>query len=787
MQWKKVKKLITVVSAVAIVTSLVGCGSKSASDSGSSDEKASNAVAEQLAGNILAYDTDDELSSKTVIGSVTSIDDDTLTLSIMGAFDSDEIENFTNMAAGGFGGEAPSDTDGFTMDGNESDGLVLDGDNSSDGFDFSEGGFSDGEMPEKPEGDGSESGDGSIPDNAAGEVPEKSDGDEAKGSAGEAPEKPDGDTNQDSAGEVPEKPDGDSSSDTDGEAPEMPSGGGFGNGGEQPSDNSSEGGLTLDGDASDSFGQPGGDMNFDGTQPDGEMSFDGAENASGTLTIQDESVISWYESGETASLSDIEEGMMIAIVFDENGLISEIKIADATDFGMGGAMTQFGGDMSQSGEMGGQSSGVDSYTAVNEYTEDTELEDESFESSGADENAILVSAGAEVTLSGITVDRTSDDSTGGDDSSFYGVGAAVLTTDGTTYISDSEITTDSAGGAGVFAYGDGTVYIKDSTISTKKDTSGGIHAAGGGTLYAWNLDVTTEGGSAAAIRSDRGGGTMVIDGGTYTSNGTGSPSVYCTADIAVNDATLTANGSEAICMEGLNTIHLFDCDISGNMSDDSQNDTTWNIIVYQSMSGDSEVGNSTMQIIGGSVTAKNGGMFYTTNTECDILIQDVDFSYAKDSEFFLMCTGNNNQRGWGNTGANGSDCTFTAISQEMEGNIIWDSISELDFYMMDGSTLTGAFINDETYAGNGGDGYANIYISGNSTWVVTEDSTLTSICNRGKIVDASGNQVKIVSTDGTVLIDGDSDVTVTVSSYTEADFAGSSQAAEWYDYAIDEF
>lgn len=46
----------------------------------------------------------------------------------------------------------------------------------------------------------------------------------------------------------------------------------------------------------------------------------------------------------------------------------------------------------------------------------------------------------------------------------------------------------------------------------------------------------------------------------------------------------------------------------------------------------------------------------------------------------------------------------------MEGDIIWDSISQLDFYMMDNSTLTGAIIDDETYAGNGGDGYCALFI-----------------------------------------------------------------------------
>lgn len=391
--------------------------------------------------------------------------------------------------------------------------------------------------------------------------------------------------------------------------------------------------------------------------------------------------------------------------------------------------------------------------------------------------------GAKVSLDNVTVNRTSDDSTGGDNSSFYGVGAALLTTDGTTYIKNSQITTDSAGGAGIFSYGDGKTYVADTKIKTSKDTSGGIHVAGGGTLYAWNLDVETDGESAAAIRSDRGGGTMVVDGGTYTSNGVGSPAVYCTADIAVNNAKLTANGSEAICMEGLNTIHLFDCDITGNMSDLKTNDTTWDIIVYQSMSGDSEVGNSTMQIVGGSLTSKNGGLIYTTNTECDILMSDVDITYADDSEFFIQCTGNTNERGWGNAGANGSQCKFTAENQEMQGKVIWDSISELDFYMKDGSTLTGSFVDDETYAGDGGAGYCNVYVSKDSKWVVTGDSTVTSLYSEGTIVDEDGKTVTIVGEDGTKYVTGDSQYTITVEKYdTSADFTNASKSSSWSDY-----
>lgn len=208
----------------------------------------------------------------------------------------------------------------------------------------------------------------------------------------------------------------------------------------------------------------------------------------------------------------------------------------------------------------------------------------------------------------------------------------------------------------------------------------------------------------------------------------------------------------------------------------------WNVILYQSMSGDSEVGNSTFEMVGGSLTAQNGGMFYTTNTESTFVLSGVEITNAADSEFLLKCTGNSNQRGWGTAGANGADCHFTAIDQVLEGDVIWDSISQLDFYLTDGSTLTGAFVQDESNAGNGGDGYANLYLSADSTWVVTGDSTLTSLSCAGTIVDDQGNPVSVVGTDGTVYVSGNSAYTVTVETYTDsADLAGASSLDSWVD------
>ena len=603
------------------------------------------------------------------------------------------------------------------------------------------------------------------------------------GQNGGEPNSQGGEAPSDQDGEAPEKPEGDNQ---DGEAPSMLDL----TGEEQTITVTADtvitkqaGGMQPGGDGqnSDAPEKPEGDDqsadSSDGEapeKPDGDARDGGAPEENGQSA-----------EAEEISLSDIQEGDTVSVTLDEDGNAASITVMSMEMGGQGGPGGDGQGAPGQGGP-GGQSQGVDSYTAVNEYIEDTTVSNETIESTGTDENAALISSGANVTLDNDTITRTSADSQGGDNSSFYGVGAAVLATDGTAYVKDGRVTTDAAGGAGLFAYGDGTVYASGTTVKTTQDTSGGVHVAGVGTLYGWDLDVETNGESSAAIRSDRGGGTMVIDGGNYVSNGVGSPAIYSTADIAVSNASLTANGSEAVCIEGLNSIHLYDCDLTGNMSDLDQNDNTWTVILYQSMSGDSEVGNSTFQMDGGSLTSENGGVFYTTNTESTITLNNVDVNYNDDNEFFLQCTGNTNQRGWGQVGANGADCHFTGISQDMQGDVIWDSISDLDFYLTEGSSLTGAVVDDESYAGEGGEGYCNVYVSADSTWTVTGDSTVSSLENEGTIVDSNGKTVTIQGTDGTVYVQGDSEYTITTGFYSDtADMSGATAIQDQSVYTVE--
>ena len=331
--------------------------------------------------------------------------------------------------------------------------------------------------------------------------------------------------------------------------------------------------------------------------------------------------------------------------------------------------------------------------SANTIDSDGTYSSETYSSTGDDENALRVD-GATVTLDGITVDKSAGSSSNTEDGDFYGMNSALLATNGATVtIKDANVTSSAQNGNGVFSYGSGTtVNISDSTITTSADNSGGIQTTGGGTTNASNLTVTTSGNSSAAIRSDRGGGTVNVDGGTYTSNGYNSPAVYSTADIAVKDAELTANNSEALVIEGENSIALEDCTVTGNMSDTegtSSDENVHNVMIYQSMSGDAEVGTSSFTMTGGSLTSENGDMFYITNTNCTLYLTGVKLTNQDSDAYLLNVTGNSASHGWGSAGSNGAQVTFTASSQTLEGNIRVDSISTLDMTLAENSTFTG--------------------------------------------------------------------------------------------------
>lgn len=351
------------------------------------------------------------------------------------------------------------------------------------------------------------------------------------------------------------------------------------------------------------------------------------------------------KSGETVSSTELAVDDMVQVTFDDSGSTATVQIVSG---GKGGG---FG------------SSQVTQGSNANTISEDGTYTDTTYTSTGDDENALRVD-GATVTLGGITVDKSAGAASNTENGDFHGVNAALLATNGANVtITNATVTSSAQNGNGVFSYGSSTtVNISESMITTTADNSGGIRTTGG-TTNATDLVVSTSGNSSAAIRSDRGGGTVNVDGDSYTSNGYNSPAVYSAADITVKNAVLTANNSEALVIEGKNSITLENCDVTGNMSDtkgSSSEENVHNVMIYQSMSGDADVGTSTFSVTGGTLTAKTGDMIYVTNTHCVLTLSGVTIKNEDADGALLRVVGNSASHGWGTAGSNGAQVEFTA-------------------------------------------------------------------------------------------------------------------------------
>lgn len=339
-----------------------------------------------------------------------------------------------------------------------------------------------------------------------------------------------------------------------------------------------------------------------------------------------------------------------------------------------------------------------------------------------DESVMDITDGASVSITGALLEKVSGEASDVDDASFKGLNAAVRVYDGANaVIKNCTINADAKNATGVFAYDTGVVVISDSEVTVTGGGAGGIQVAGGGTLYASNLTVTSS--SKAAIRSDRGGGVMVIDGGTYISLGkNGCPSIYSTADITVKNAECISENSRAVIIEGKNSVTLENCNLYGNDQSDKEGSVKANVLLYQSASGDASEGTSVFTMTGGSMTSYSGAMFYCTNTSSTVTLEDTDLVLSEDDVLLIVSEGR-----WGKEGSNGGYCVFNAKDQELNGDIIVDSISSLTLNMT-ASSYEGMI---------DGNGDVSVTLDENSTWTLTGDSYVSSF--EGDLSDVNTN------------------------------------------------
>ena len=286
---------------------------------------------------------------------------------------------------------------------------------------------------------------------------------------------------------------------------------------------------------------------------------------------------------------------------------------------------------------------------------------------------------------------------------------------------------------------DGTTEanIENVEITTYSDKSRGLDATYNGIINAKNVISNTNGQSCAALATDRGEGEVHVTNselntGVSKQSGRGSPIIYSTGNITVANSIGTAYVSQIACIEGKNSIELSNCDLSaaagGNRQDNGDYVDLGGVFIYQSMSGDADVGTSTftakdsvLSILSDSDCYESAPMFHVTNTKAIINLEKTELNFGSGT--LLDVSG---QSQWGTVGSNGGELTFNACGEILDGNVIVDSISSLNM-TLSSTSYVGAINPSDDF------GQTDVVIKSGSDWTLDGDSHISSLENNGEI------------------------------------------------------
>ena len=356
-------------------------------------------------------------------------------------------------------------------------------------------------------------------------------------------------------------------------------------------------------------------------------------------------------------------------------------------------------------------------------TENKSIAHESMTNTTADQNAFIGKNKAVIDIENSVFDKTGD-TTSDDNSNFRGQNAVVLGIEGSQInIKGSNITSNSKGSNAVFATGEGSVInVENTNIHTKSDSSRGLDATYKGTVNGKNLTITTEGAHSATLATDRGEGTITAEAAKLTTSGEGSPVIYSTGNIIVNNVNGIANNSEIGVVEGKNSITLTNSNVTGYKDN--------GFMLYQSFSGDAESGIARLKAENNTLTTHATGAFlYVNNTTAEVDLSNNAISMPNTSTLVKAAADSR----WGKTGENGGHLTLRTSNQELSGNIMADSISTIALDMTNGSSLVGA-VNTDNAAKE-----VTVKLSKDSNWILTGDSYVKSLNNE----DTTGSNIHL--------------------------------------------
>ncbi len=316
-----------------------------------------------------------------------------------------------------------------------------------------------------------------------------------------------------------------------------------------------------------------------------------------------------------------------------------------------------------------------------------------YRSDTGDQNVFLVINGGKLKLSNAEIiksgnasqndsKRSSDVS---DDYNFYGINSIILVVgeESSAEITNCKLTSDCSGANAIFSTSGANVNVNNVIISTTGNSSRGVYATYNGTINADHTDITTTGAHCAPIATDRGGGNVTVTNSIVNCSGDGSPCIYSTGDIKVDNLVGTSTGSQAAVIEGKNSITMLNSKLTASGGNNG-------VMLYQSMSGDAadkdaKASVSTLEMTNSTIINNSKGpMFYVTNTTSVINLNGGNTLSSQTGKLVNAATGR-----WGKDGSNGGKLTINIAKDPISDSITADDISSVTVNTTDNGNFTG--------------------------------------------------------------------------------------------------
>jgi hypothetical protein len=418
---------------------------------------------------------------------------------------------------------------------------------------------------------------------------------------------------------------------------------------------------------------------------------------------------------------------------------------------------------------GGSSSSVAySHGATLVILSDGSYKDQTYTQSGSDYNVVKDTC-ATATLTNCTLTKSGATASSGDNSSFYGINAAVYASKSAVLtMNGGTITTNADGANAAFCYNGGTLNLYNVTIYNSATRSRGLHCTGGNgaTINAYNCTVTTLKETSSTIATDKGGGTVYVNGGTYSASGAKCAIVYSTGNMTVKNITGYSNNSnegDMADIEGDNSITIDSCKLTCS-------GTSRGVMLYQSGSGDASGYSPVMKISNSSLTLTSDAApfcevptavyAYLTLDKDTITCPSGVLAYVhtntnwnnSNAKYLNLSLKNGKYSGALNADATGTIYVNVASDALWQGSIDNASTAKIDTVVVNGTWIMDANSNVDVLIINSG---ATVYTNGYTLTATkttnngTLDSTSRNVTSIEKVSQApTANNGKIYTIDG---------------------------------------